>query len=999
MELAQNAADAALAAGAPGRLLLRLLDDPAGGPGTLLAANTGAPLDAAGVEGLATLRASAKGGGGDGADGTVGRFGVGFSAVLAVSDEPSVRSRAGGVRFSRDLTREAALAAGGALAGEVARRGGHVPALRLPFPADPGADLPPEGFDTVVVLPLRDPAARRAAEELLDACDDVLLVALPALAEVVVERPGAPARHLADAAARWHLLRRTGRHEGAALAGRGVEERTRLRFDVAWALPREGSGARPPGVVHAPTPTDDELPWPALLVATLPLGPDRRRVAPGPATDAVLDAAAAAYVDLLVERAAEGVAGADALALLPFGAAAGRVDAQLRERVLERARTAPLLRAVEEGAGEPGGPVAPLLLRPAGAVALTGPGADDPVLLAALAPSLAGLVAAPRALDRLLGELGVARLTLADALESLPPGRTPAGWRALYAALLPLAGDLAAREAMGALPVPLLDGRLVHGPRGLLLPGPAPEDPDELEALEDAAGVLAGYGLRLVHPDAAAGAGAELLERLGARAGGARVLLTDPAVVAAVSDSPDAEDPDAVADAVLAVVAAAVGTGPGAAERAEELARDLPALGDLALPDADDELAPASALVLPGTLAERALDPAAVAVVDADLLARWGPDVLRAVGVLRAPAAVHLPVLDPAGDDPDGGAGDPDDADDPAAGLDGLGAYADEVWGDVLDAEPGTVLEDVAVVRDLDLVVDAWPEVVAALAASPAGVEALTQPWRAGGRAREPHAAWWLRRRGPVPPVSRSAASPAWLPAAPPWTADLPAPVRRALGVLDAPADAGPADVLPLLGALAGARGPVPPADLLAVWSLLAVHADELPPAPPPERLRVLEGSGLSTVTVPAEEVVVPDDPLWAQLTRLGPRLLVPAAAAARVADVLDLDLASDRADGEPSRTGGEPHEVPGALAALLPGAPRTWQRVGDLAVDGRPVPVWVLGSGPDAVVLARDEAAAADGLAHAAGRWALRRAAAAVLLAPDAASADAVLASELPGL
>ncbi|WP_369052398.1 sacsin N-terminal ATP-binding-like domain-containing protein [Kineococcus terrestris] len=994
MELAQNAADAALAAGVPGRLLLRLLDDPAGGPGVLLAANTGAPLDAAGVEGLATLRASAKGGGADGgADGTVGRFGVGFSAVLAVSDEPSVRSRGGGVRFSRDLTRAAALATGGALAAEVARRGGHVPALRLPFPAGPGAgpgpDVPPEGFDTVVVLPLRDAAARRVAEELLDACDDVLLLALPALDEVVVERPGAPARRLADAGDRWHVVRRTGRHEGAALAGRGVEERARLRFDVAWALPREGSGARPPGVVHAPTPTDDELPWPALLVATLPLGPDRRRVAPGPATDAVLDAAAAAYVDLLVERAVDG---ADAPALLPFGAAAGRVDAQLRERVLERARTAPLLRAVEdaaEGAGEP------LLLRPAGAVALTGPGADDPVLLAALAPSLAGLIAAPRALDRLLGELGVARLTLADALESLPPGRTPAGWRSLYGALLPLAGDLSAREAMGALPVPLLDGRLVHGPRGLLLPGPAPEDPEELEALAEAAGVLAGYGLRLVHPEAAAGAGAELLERLGARAGGARVLLTDPAVAAAVRDSPDAEDPDAVAEAVLAVVAAAVGTGPGAAERAEELARDLPALGDLALPDADDELTPASALVLPGTLAGRALDPAAVGVVDAGLLARWGPDVLRAAGVLRAPAAVHLPVLDPA----DGAGGTDDDADDPAAGLDGLDAYADEVWGDVLDAEPGTVLEDVAVVRDLDLVVDAWPEVVAALAASPAGAEALTRPWRAGGRARQPHAAWWLRHRGPVPPVSRSGASPAWLPAAPPWTADLPVPVRRALGVLDAPADAGPADVLPLLAALAAARAPVPPADLLAVWSLLAVHADELPPAPPPERLRVLDASGLATATVPAQDVVVPDDPLWAQLAHLGPRLLVPAAAAARVADVLDLDLASDRADGEPSRTGGEPQEVPGALAALLPGAPRTWQRVGDLAVDGRPVPVWVLGSGPDAVVLARDAAAAADGLAHAAGRWALRRAAAAVLLAPDAASADAVLAAELPGL
>ena len=54
VELAQNAADAAVRAGVPGRLRLELAG------GTLRAANTGAPLDAAGVRGLATLRASAK---------------------------------------------------------------------------------------------------------------------------------------------------------------------------------------------------------------------------------------------------------------------------------------------------------------------------------------------------------------------------------------------------------------------------------------------------------------------------------------------------------------------------------------------------------------------------------------------------------------------------------------------------------------------------------------------------------------------------------------------------------------------------------------------------------------------------------------------------------------------------------------------------------------------------------------------------------------------------
>src|SRR4051812_49532531 len=90
VELAQNAADAAVRAGVPGRLRLELTGE------TLRAANTGAPLDAAGVQGLATLRASAK----RDEAGSVGRFGVGFAAVLAVSSEPAVVAEAGGGRVS-----------------------------------------------------------------------------------------------------------------------------------------------------------------------------------------------------------------------------------------------------------------------------------------------------------------------------------------------------------------------------------------------------------------------------------------------------------------------------------------------------------------------------------------------------------------------------------------------------------------------------------------------------------------------------------------------------------------------------------------------------------------------------------------------------------------------------------------------------------------------------------------------------------------------------------
>src|SRR3954453_11310564 len=87
VELAQNAADAAVRAGVPGRLRLELTGE------TLRAANTGAPLDAAGVQGLATLRASAK----RDEAGSVGRFGVGFAAVVPVrAGPPGVLGGGGG---------------------------------------------------------------------------------------------------------------------------------------------------------------------------------------------------------------------------------------------------------------------------------------------------------------------------------------------------------------------------------------------------------------------------------------------------------------------------------------------------------------------------------------------------------------------------------------------------------------------------------------------------------------------------------------------------------------------------------------------------------------------------------------------------------------------------------------------------------------------------------------------------------------------------------------
>lgn len=137
----------------------------------------------------------------------MGRFGVGFAAVLAVTDEPAVVGRSGGVRWA--LAEAHDLAAGIAadspgLGDEIRRRDGHVPLLRLPFAAEGTA---PDPYDTAVIMPLRDTAAEDLAERLLRTIDDALLPALPGLEEVVVE--------IGDAEIR--TLRRTAVEHGALI--------------------------------------------------------------------------------------------------------------------------------------------------------------------------------------------------------------------------------------------------------------------------------------------------------------------------------------------------------------------------------------------------------------------------------------------------------------------------------------------------------------------------------------------------------------------------------------------------------------------------------------------------------------------------------------------------------------------------------------------------------------------------------------------------------------
>ncbi|MFF4430039.1 sacsin N-terminal ATP-binding-like domain-containing protein [Streptomyces sp. NPDC001513] len=976
IELAQNAADAAARAKVPGRLRLTLHEGE-NGHALLAVANTGAPLDATGVESLSTLRASAKR---EPSGDSVGRFGVGFAAVLAVSDEPAVLGRHGGVRWSlaeaRELARDAAVGSPG-LGDELRRRDGHVPLLRLPLPAEGTA---PDGYDTVVVLPLRDAAAEDLVERLLAGIDDALLLTLPGLREVVVETPSGGSRALyrrdegpytviEDTTAsgthtsRWRTVRHGGPIERALLADRPVEERLRPAWAVSWAVPVDPEGAplRPATapVVHAPTPTDEPLGIPALLIATLPLDTTRRHPAPGPLTDFLVERAADAYAELLGAWDPVTTALVD---LVPGPLGKGELDGALRAAVLRRlprvaflAPAAPPEHAEERAA-----------LRPFEAEVVEGAGADTVRVLAEVLPTLL-----PAGLERRaeLRTLGVGRLPLGDAIERIAGiERTPEWWHRLYDSLAGVDPD-----RLSGLPVPLADGRTTIGPRHVLLP------------YADTPADLARLGLKVAHPDAAH----PLLEKLGALPATARAVLTTPQVRAAVAGSLDAgevwdEDADTLdADELAEVVL-------GLARDADLAPGDEPWLGALALPDEDGELVPAGELLMPGSALASVIREDEVPYVDAELAQRWGEGPLTACGVLATFQLVRATdvVLDPDELEPrEGDFAEPDDA----GLLDAVDVWCEDLLDQLPDTPVPPVATELVAVRDLDLVDDdCWPQALAMLAQPPLR-DALTQPVRVllpdgTTQSVRSYTAWWLRDH-PVLDGRR----PAGLRAAggDPLLAGLYTPadatgfedeqVLRALGVrttvaalLDEPGGAAE-----LLARLADPEREVTGRQLHGLYGALA-DLDPEQVTLPDELRAVVDGE---VRVVDAADAVIADAPDLLPLTAGLPLLPVPPSRAADLAELLQVRRLSETVPAEVT-TPGEVHEVPESVRVLLgPATPVTYVEHEELVAGGTELD-WR--RTPDGTLHASTLEGVAAGLAWAAGQWPRRFEVAALLEDPS---------------
>jgi hypothetical protein len=919
VELAQNAADAA---GSDGVLSLSVVD------GELRAANTGRPLDEPGVQALASLRASAKRDGG-----TVGRFGVGFAAVLAVTDEPSVVSTTGAVVFSARRCREA-ITDLPAVAELAEQRSWQVPVLRLPWPI---AARPPEGFDTEVRLPLRDGVDPEALLAEFRAQAGDLLLALPGLA--VIDVAGSRwAREEVDTdivslrdpngTTKWLLRRDSGDLDSSH--DLGVEAST--RWSVCWAVPLDPYGAPNPlagEILHAPTPTDERLSLPARLIASLPVEPSRRRVLPGPAADTVLAAAGRLYPRLLAQ-----VPDAHRSALVPAaGLPLSEVDDRLRTEVSASLRDSEWLPLAGGG-----------YAAPKRACVLDAPSAELAELLSDVVP---GLLAAGMALPKhakALTALEVPRLRIADVVEAVTAlDREPVWWRRLYSALAPLVdADPTALDELGALPVPLADGRTLPGPRATLL-----VDDDEVEQLSEVDIV----GLRVVHREAAH----PLLERLGARrAEAAELLDADPvrdAVRRSVEEAESGVDTTALAEFVLRLTARAGG-------------RDW--LGALALPDADGRARRADELMLPeAALAEVLAEDAPVGVLDADLARRWPAEVFTAVGVLQGFAVVED--NEPTGPDHD---------------------LADEsAWWESV-GEPDRVVA----VRDLDLVADdSWPTALRLLSSDPVTMAALRVP--------EGYTSWWLARYA----VLAGQSPRSWrLPGAqglaglfdpvPEW--ELSEELAAAIGVRAELAVHDADDAAEFVRRLGDPGRSVPHGVVLRAHAALAAAVVDGRVSPAdvvaPVRARVLSGAVAS-----AGECVVLDLP-W--LTGVLPAGRVVAALdrpdlsfvddsgfwfATPLAELFDLPLASESVDASPSGDGeAVAWAEMGAVIATceLLGEPVPAGDVSlyeELIVDGTPVRWWVTG---DQVHAEDTEQGLANALAWTLRRWADRHLIAALL-------------------
>ena len=278
-ELIQNAADALRDPGHGGEVEVVLT------PEHLYVANEGRPLTEDGVTALMASHLSRKR-----AD-EIGRFGLGFKSVTAVSDSPQVFSRSGSFGFDRHTA--------AARIREVVPSAPKCPVLRLGEPlepvehaaADPVLARLMEWATTVVRLPLKH-GASLIAEDIADFPEQFMLfvpqvrrLQLTNLSEETSKDlrldtlpDGSLELRDGSAVSRWKILRTKHRPSPAALKDAGELAR-REQVELQWAVPLKGVSSL--GQFWAFFPTESRTTLSGIVNAPWKVSDDRLNLLPG----------------------------------------------------------------------------------------------------------------------------------------------------------------------------------------------------------------------------------------------------------------------------------------------------------------------------------------------------------------------------------------------------------------------------------------------------------------------------------------------------------------------------------------------------------------------------------------------------------------------------------------------------------------------------------------------------------------------------------------------
>lgn len=303
-ELLQNAADALGKDG--GRIELILTDT------HLYCANQGAPFQARGIQGILMLNNSAK------SDEDIGRYGLGFKSVLALTEAPEVLSRTVSFRCNRDLLVDA-LAERSVQADRAS-----VPVMRVAEPVNPTAcaeedptlDELMDWATTVVRLPFSRPLremtwisqemdnfpgefllfSEKVDQLVLDNRSSSKRVEWSAAREKLVDDGSAVSVRLNrsalvkgerdDTTQEWRVFQATHEFTQTARDSAGIIS-GRDRVQVQWAVPMSGpSGSL--GQVWTYFPTTSGITLSGIVNAAFKMNEDRHNLLAGPYNEEIL---------------------------------------------------------------------------------------------------------------------------------------------------------------------------------------------------------------------------------------------------------------------------------------------------------------------------------------------------------------------------------------------------------------------------------------------------------------------------------------------------------------------------------------------------------------------------------------------------------------------------------------------------------------------------------------------------------------------------------------